>query len=276
MSQENIISIQNEINLLTKLNHPNIVKYIDFIRTNQNFNVILEYVEGGSLNNIVRQNGIPECLVCIFAKQILEGLDYLHSQGIIHRDIKGGNLLITKNGIVKLADFGYSVNLTDRDRSNSMVGTCFWMAPEVLEQKGNVSYACDIWSLGCTIIQLITSKPPYSEFDIYGALYRIIQDEHPPLPEGISDYLVDFLKLCFIKDPKNRPEAKELLNHLWITNPNKKMVKRILNEKDSNINHVIPSSIFNEWKIQYRDNPSITSSHNDKINRSVSNDIIKS
>ena len=236
----------------------------------------MEYIEGGSLNNIVKQNGIPECLVCIFVKQILEGLDYLHGQGIIHRDIKGANLLITKTGTVKLADFGYSVRLTERDRSNSIVGTCYWMAPEVIEQKGNISYACDIWSLGCTIIQLLTSKPPYFDFNLYGALYRIVTDEYPPLPDNISETLLDFLKKCFIKEPHKRPTARELMNHPWVTNPNKKMVKKILNENDSIVNSGIPSSIMNEWKNNYRDNlSSMASSHNDRMERTVSHDMVK-
>ena len=105
-----------------------------------------------------------EHLVFIFVKQILEGLVYLHNQGIIHRDIKGANLLLTKNGIIKLADFGYSI-LNDKNKVNSLVGTACWMAPEVIEQKGNISPKCDIWSLGSTIIQLLTTQPPYYEFD---------------------------------------------------------------------------------------------------------------
>ncbi len=266
ISQEYINSIATEINLLKKLDHPYIVKYIDFFQTKTHINIILEYVEGGSLQNLVKQNGsLGEYLVFVFVKQILEGLDYLHSQGIIHRDIKGGNLLFTKNGVIKLADFGYSIKLSDKDKTNSIVGTCFWMAPEVIEQKGNISSACDIWSLGSTIIQLLTTKPPYYDYNVFAAMFRIVTDEHPPLPENISDNLADFLKKCFIKDPHLRPKSKDLLHHPWISTPNKKLVKKFINENDSTSNNVIPASLINEWKNNYKDNmSSLASSQNEK------------
>lgn len=193
----------------------------------------------------------------------------MHSQGIIHRDIKGANLLLTKNGGIKLADFGYSIKLSEKEKKNSMVGTSFWMAPEIIEPKGNISSSCDIWSLGCTIIQLLTTKPPYYEYDIWPALFRILTDDHPPLPENISDNLVDFLKKCFNKDPTKRPTAKELLIHPWITNPNKKVVRKFINEND----WVIPQDILNEWKLNYRQNlSSITSlGNNNKSNLNIQN-----
>jgi serine/threonine protein kinase len=276
ISKDHVRSIQTEISLLTKLDHKNIVKYIDIIETKTNINIILEYIEGGSLHNIVKLNGMPECLVCVFTKQILEGLDYLHTQGIIHRDIKGANLLITKTGTVKLADFGYSVKLCEREKTNSTVGTCYWMAPEVIEQKGIISYACDIWSLGCTIIQLLTTKPPYYAFDTLPAMYRIVVDEFPPLPENIPENLKSFLLQCFIKDQQKRPTAKELLNHPWITTPpNRKMFKKILHE--NTVAHIaIPSSIMQDWN-NVRDNlSSMTSSYHERMDRTASNhEIVK-
>ena len=131
ISNENISSIEGEINLLKNLDHLNIVKYIECIRTKSHINLILEYVENGSLHQMIKQSGkMGEHLVLIFVRQILEGLAYLHNQGIIHRDIKGANLLLTKNGIVKLADFGYSI-LNDKNKVNSIVGTACFMAPEI-------------------------------------------------------------------------------------------------------------------------------------------------
>jgi len=261
ISAENIRSIESEVNLLKKLDHPNIVKYIEYIQTKKHINIILEYVEGGSLHYILKQSGkMGEHLVFIFVKQILEGLVYLHNQGIIHRDIKGANLLLTKNGIIKLADFGYSI-LNDKNKANSIVGTSCWMAPEVIEQKGNISPKCDIWSLGSTIIQLLTTQPPYYEFDAMAAMFRIVRDKCPPLPNGISDNLRDFLLRCFEKDPENRASAKELLKHPWITMPNKKLVKKFIYEND---NSAIPVNLINEWKNNYRDNlASIASCQND-------------
>jgi serine/threonine protein kinase len=270
MSNDNIKSIEIEINLLKNLDHPNIVKYIDFIQTKTHVNIILEYVEGGSLHQLVRQNGMMEHLVFIFVKQILEGLDFLHSQGIIHRDIKGANLLLTKSGIIKLADFGYSV-LSDKDKTNSIVGTCCWMAPEIIEQKGGISSSCDIWSLGSTIIQLLTTKPPYYDYPVFGAMYRIVIDECPPLPEGVSDNLTDFLKKCFVKDPTSRATARELLNHPWMTTPNKKSMRKFINENEGSD---IPASLINELKRNFRENlSSITSSQNERDKSNSKNEL---
>ena len=249
ISNENISSIEGEINLLKNLDHLNIVKYIECIRTKTHINLVLEYVENGSLHQMVKQSGkMGEHLVFIFVKQILEGLAYLHNQGIIHRDIKGANLLLTKNGVVKLADFGYSI-LNDKNKVNSIVGTACFMAPEVIEQKGNISPKCDIWSLGSTIVQLLTTRPPYYEFEPMAAMFRIVTDDCPPLPTGISEHLKNFLLKCFTKDPSKRPSAKELLQHPWITTPNKKLVKKFINE---NNNSSIPINLINEWKNNYR------------------------
>ena len=268
ISNENISSIEGEINLLKNLDHPNIVKYMECIRTKSHINLILEYVENGSLHQMIKQSGkMGEHLVLIFVKQILEGLAYLHNQGIIHRDIKGANLLLTKNGVVKLADFGYSI-LNDKNKVNSIVGTACFMAPEVIEQKGNISPKCDIWSLGCTIIQLLTTRPPYYEFEPMAAMFRIVTDDCPPIPGGISNYLKDFLLKCFTKEPSKRPNAKELLNHPWITTPNKKLVKKFINE---NKNGVIPINLINEWKKNYRN--ILNSGNSSQNNRTVSQNI---
>ena len=221
---------------------------------------------------MVKQSGkMGEHLVFIFVKQILEGLAYLHNQGIIHRDIKGANLLLTKNGVVKLADFGYSI-LNDKNKVNSIVGTACFMAPEVIEQKGNISPKCDIWSLGSTIIQLLTTKPPYYEFEPMAAMFRIVTDDCPPLPTGISEHLKDFLLKCFTKDPSKRPSAKELLQHPWITTPNKKLVKKFINE---NNNSSIPINLINEWKNNYRNIlASGNSSQNDRTaSQNVTDDL---
>ena len=268
ISNENISSIEGEINLLKNLDHLNIVKYIECIRTKTHINLVLEYVENGSLHQMVKQSGkMGEHLVFIFVKQILEGLAYLHNQGIIHRDIKGANLLLTKNGVVKLADFGYSI-LNDKNKVNSIVGTACFMAPEVIEQKGNISPKCDIWSLGSTIIQLLTTRPPYYEFEPMAAMFRIVTDDCPPLPTGISDHLKNFLLKCFTKDPAKRPSAKELLQHPWITTPNKKLVKKFINE---NNNSSIPINLINEWKNNYRH--ILASGNSSQIDRTTSQNI---
>ena len=192
-------------------------------------NIILEYVENGSLDSLIKKFGkFPESLVAVYVQQVLLGLDYLHSQGVIHRDIKGGNILTTKDGIVKLADFGVATKLNDSDKSNSVVGTPYWMAPEVIEMSGQVTSACDIWSLGCTVIELLTTNPPYSNLHPCSAMIKIVQEAMPPLPESISDELKDFLVKCFEKDPYKRIDAKRLLEHPWLHKFDKSLFQRIL------------------------------------------------
>ncbi|XP_020573831.1 MAP3K epsilon protein kinase 1-like [Phalaenopsis equestris] len=132
--QEDLNIIMQEIDLLKNLNHKNIVKYLGSLKTKTHLHIILEYVENGSLANIIKPNKFgpfPESLVAVYISQVLEGLFYLHEQGVIHRDIKGANILTTKEGLVKLADFGVATKLNEADlNTHSVVGTPYWMAPE--------------------------------------------------------------------------------------------------------------------------------------------------
>lgn len=207
--------IMLEIDLLKNLDHPNIVKYNGFVKTPETLNIVLEYCENGSLHSISKNFGrFPENLVALYMSQVLQGLVYLHEQGVIHRDIKGANILTTKQGLVKLADFGVASRTTGLHES-SVVGTPYWMAPEVIELTGATT-ASDIWSLGCTVIELLDGKPPYHTLQPMPALFRIVNDDNPPLPQGASPVVLDFLMQCFQKDPNLRVSAKKLLKHPWI------------------------------------------------------------
>ncbi|PHU17248.1 MAP3K epsilon protein kinase 1 [Capsicum chinense] len=221
IAQEDLNIIMQEIDLLKNLNHKNIVKYLGSLKTKTHLFIILEYVENGSLANIVKPNKFgpfPESLVAVYISQVLEGLVYLHEQGVIHRDIKGANILTTKEGLVKLADFGVATKLTEADvNTHSVVGTPYWMAPEVIEMSG-VCAASDIWSVGCTVIELLTCVPPYYDLQPMPALFRIVQDDHPPIPDSLTPAITDFLRQCFKKDARQRPDAKTLLSHPWIQN----------------------------------------------------------
>ena len=178
--------IMLEIDLLKNLNHPNIVKYHGFAKSTESLYIILEYCENGSLHSICKNFGkFPENLVALYMQQVLRGLLYLHEQGVIHRDIKGANILTTKEGLVKLADFGVATRKDTGLHESSVVGTPYWMAPEVIELAGATT-ASDIWSLGCTVIELLDGKPPYHRLQPMPALFRIVNDDHPPLPEGAS------------------------------------------------------------------------------------------
>ncbi|XP_031372332.1 MAP3K epsilon protein kinase 1-like isoform X2 [Punica granatum] len=221
IAQEDLNIIMQEIDLLKNLNHKNIVKYLGSLKTKTHLHIVLEYVENGSLANIIKPNKFgpfPESLVAVYIAQVLEGLVYLHEQGVIHRDIKGANILTTKEGLVKLADFGVATKLNEADvNTHSVVGTPYWMAPEVIEMSG-VCAASDIWSVGCTVIELLTCVPPYYDLQPMPALFRIVQDDHPPIPDSLSPDITDFLRQCFKKDARQRPDAKTLLSHPWIQN----------------------------------------------------------
>ncbi|KAJ3853580.1 hypothetical protein EV368DRAFT_38634, partial [Lentinula lateritia] len=211
-------SIMSEISLLKNLRHPNIVKYKGFVKTRMHLYIILEFCENGSLSQIGKRFGkFPEGLVGVYVSQVLEGLCYLHEQGVIHRDIKGANILTNKDGTVKLADFGVasSTAIPSGSSSAEVVGSPYWMAPEVIEQSGATT-ASDIWSLGCVVIELLEGSPPYSFLDPMPALWRIVQDDCPPIPEGASAVVKDFLACCFQKDPNLRIGARKLLRHPWM------------------------------------------------------------
>ncbi|KAF4979000.1 hypothetical protein FZEAL_4731 [Fusarium zealandicum] len=204
---------------LRMIEHDNIVKYLGFVKSVDALNIILEYCENGSLHSICKAYGkFPENLVGVYMTQVLQGLQYLHDQGVIHRDIKGANILTTKDGTVKLADFGVSTSTLagGQDKEAQVVGTPYWMAPEIIQLSGATS-ASDIWSVGCTVIELLQGRPPYHNLAAMPALFAIVNDDHPPLPEGISAAARDFLMQCFQKDPNLRVTARKLMRHAWIT-----------------------------------------------------------
>lgn len=216
-------SFHKEMEFLKTFDHPHIVEYIDFVETEKHLNVIIEYVENGSLKNILQKFGaLPEELVALYIHQVLLGLSYLHKQGVVHHDIKASNILLTKEGKVKLADFGISTQLKeDSDQKitykvgQESQGSPFWMAPEIIKNEGNVTRASDIWSVGCTVIELLSGKPPFWDLGILPAMFAIVEKDHPAYPDHISDGCVSFLSKCFRKDPKQRSTVDELLEHRW-------------------------------------------------------------
>ncbi|KAL4164308.1 hypothetical protein KRP22_004175 [Phytophthora ramorum] len=226
IDKDELLSIETEISLLRKLKHENIVKYHDTIKTQGNLYIVLEYMENGSLAQFIKKFGsLSETLVAMYITQVLRGLAYLHEQGVLHRDVKGANILTTKDGLVKLADFGVAIKLNETQKANSVVGSPYWMAPEVIEMAG-WSSASDIWSVGCTIIELLTMKPPYFDLAPMAALFRIVQEDHPPLPQRMSPALHDFIMKCFMKEPRLRASAEELLAHPWIAQIPKNKVEQ--------------------------------------------------
>ncbi|KAJ2740634.1 ATP binding, partial [Coemansia sp. BCRC 34490] len=159
-------ALKHELDLLKGLDHKNVVKYLGTDMDDTNLYIFLEYVSGGSVSSALASFGMfPETLVRTYTAQILEGLVYLHAQGIIHRDIKGGNVLIDQDGSVKISDFGISkrvdevVAASKKDRRASLQGSVFWMAPEVVKDT-HYTFKGDVWSLGCLVIEMMTGSHP--------------------------------------------------------------------------------------------------------------------
>ncbi|KAG2390408.1 Mitogen-activated protein [Vigna angularis] len=224
-SAECMKQLDQEIKILHQLNHPNIVRYYGSEIVGNHLYIYMEYVHPGSISKFMREHcgAMTESVVRNFTRHILSGLAYLHSNKTIHRDIKGANLLVNGSGIVKLADFGLAKILMGNSYDLSLKGSPYWMAPEVVkgsiknESNLDVVTGIDIWSLGCTIIEMLTGKPPWSEAEGASAMFKALQ-ESPPIPETLSSVGKDFLQKCFQRDPADRPSSSTLLKHAFVQN----------------------------------------------------------
>ena len=220
-NKSSINHIQQEIDILSQLHHKNIVRYLGTSRDGQNLNIFLEYVAGGSISSLLNRFGkFNEPLIRVYTKQILEGLEYLHSHKIIHRDIKGANVLVSNEGVVKLADFGTAkkiYGIGDKTEFNSLRGTINWMAPEVMKQEGHGRYA-DIWSVGCTVLEMATAKSPWhNKPNPISVIMHVASTNEPPeIPNELSDQARDFILQCFKRRPSSRPNVCKLLKHGFI------------------------------------------------------------
>ncbi|KAM0835560.1 hypothetical protein ACQ4PT_062854 [Festuca glaucescens] len=203
-NQAHIRELEEEVKLLKNLSHLNIVRYLGTVREEDTLNILLEFVPGGSIQSLLGKLGsFPEAVIRKYTRQILQGLEYLHINAIIHRDIKGANILVDNKGCIKLADFGASKQVA------KLVSLMFYV----------LLNSADIWSVGCTVIEMATGKPPWSQqYQEVALLFHVgTTKSHPPIPEHISPEAKDFLLKCLQKEPELRSSASDLLNHPFVT-----------------------------------------------------------
>ncbi|XVE60205.1 hypothetical protein DITRI_Ditri05aG0109100 [Diplodiscus trichospermus] len=217
-SKECLKQLNLEIALLSKLSHPNIVQYYGSELGAEQLSVYLEYVSGGSIQKLLAEYGsFEEPVIRSYTRQILCGLAYLHGKNTVHRDIKGANILVDPNGEIKLVDFGMAKHMTSCSSTLSFKGSPYWMAPEVIMNTHGYSLAVDIWSLGCTILEMATSKPPWNQYEGVAAIFKIENSkDFPEIPINLSKDAKSFIKLCLQRDPTARPTAMQLLQHPFI------------------------------------------------------------
>ncbi|XP_059139781.1 mitogen-activated protein kinase kinase kinase 19-like [Physella acuta] len=214
---------ETEWSILLKTEHYRLVKFYGFIKNNKTTLLFFEYMCQGSLRKYTKENGgILETEVKIFTRQILEGLNYLHTHSppIIHRDIKGDNVLLDKDHQVKIADFGLARIITESSKPKTGLGTAKWMAPEILKGNKKTPYDCkaDIWSLGCTVVEMATTSPPFPDHNKEQHMYQLALGKKPEyiLPEASTQEMQTFLDRIFIYDPLLRPSALELLSDPFV------------------------------------------------------------
>lgn len=222
-SEEKWQDILKEIKFLKQLDHPNTIEYKGCYKREHTAWLVMEYCVGSASDIIeVHKRPLREEEIAAICEGVVSGLSYLHSLGRIHRDIKAGNILLTENGTVKLADFG---SASIKCPANSFVGTPYWMAPEVIlaMDEGQYDGKVDVWSLGITCIELAERKPPYFNMNAMSALYHIAQNDSPTLqvsylqaPEW-TDTFRYFVEACLRKNPQERPSSMGLLSHIFIT-----------------------------------------------------------
>lgn len=229
-SRITVQSLDNEANFLSSLDSPYVVKYLGNDETSPS--IFLEYMPGGSLSDVAEKFGgaLDEEVIRLYTREILCGLKYIHGEGIVHCDLKCKNLLLGSTGNVKLADFGCAKRVKDIGIScQDIGGTPLWMAPEVL-RKERLDFSSDIWSLGCTVIEMATGKTPWFNLQVsnpMAAVFKIAcSDEKPQFPTHFSKKGLDFLAKCLERNPEMRWNAEELLQHPFISGKSKRIFAR--------------------------------------------------
>ncbi|XP_027044188.1 serine/threonine-protein kinase TAO3-like isoform X3 [Pocillopora damicornis] len=220
-SNEKWQDIVKEVKFLKLCSHKNTISYKGCHLKEHTAWLVMEYCVGSTSDILeVHKKPLREVEIAAICQDALQGLRYLHRNGRIHRDVKAGNVLLTEDGTVKLADFGSAALAAP---ANSFVGTPYWMAPEVIlaMDEGQYDGKVDVWSLGITCVELAERKPPLFNMNAMSALYHIAQNDPPMLstPDNWSASFVEFVQLCLKKQPAERPTAEDLLQHPFVSQP---------------------------------------------------------